>query len=207
LTVENTARVQVALKFIKTVQQAILLHVNLAKRTPAAKVDPSNKHAEERSYTAMIEDFCRNALKSQSVYLLKLMPQLMHAGFISPKTKDQMVQSLENLLVVKDEEHNLGQQLPDGSPSKKRALSDADATFVRKECIEAIKQKWLNKAQIKGENVGAPQFEAVKEESEEIIIDTARKDDDEHVDEMIGQKRRMPVNEASKPVKKQRKQN
>lgn len=72
LTTEQHARVTMCMRFIKTVQQAILLQVNLAKRTPGPKTDL--KTQEERAYTSLIEEVCKHALKTKSLYLLKLLP-------------------------------------------------------------------------------------------------------------------------------------
>ena len=78
----------------------------------------------------------------------------MHAGFISLKTKDAMVRSLENLLGpgVKSEDVN-------ESPKKTNELSDADVAFIRTHCIEAVKAKWTDKAQIRSENIAVPVFD------------------------------------------------
>ncbi len=65
----------------------------------------------------------------------------MHAGFISPKTKDAMVRSLENLLApsIKSEGE------ANGSPIKANELSEVDKTFIRTHCIDAVKAKWTDK--------------------------------------------------------------
>jgi hypothetical protein len=55
-------------------------------------VNTANKHEgtfskalEEQIYVKMVEDFVRIAFK-EKIYLLKLMPTLMHSGFLSAKT-------------------------------------------------------------------------------------------------------------------------
>ena len=50
----------------------------------------------------MIEDFCKFALRKKQVYLLKLVPNLMHAGFISFKTFEGMCKTFTNLLENKE---------------------------------------------------------------------------------------------------------
>lgn len=188
-------------------QQSILLHVNQVKRTPAPKAD--SRHFEERFYTTLIEGVCKYALKSQSVYLFNLMPQLLHAGFVTPKTKDAISKSLEALTVPK-EEPNLGSPIKHDASPKKATLS-AKEIFLIRQCIEAVKTKWQDKSQIKSENVAAPQFivkdeeaiEKVEEhamepaEEQEIIIDTSSRRQPQgepqgDVAAQIGQKRQKP---------------
>ena len=72
-----------------------------------------------------------------------------------------MVRSLENLLGpgVKSEDVN-------ESPKKANELSDADVAFIRTHCIEAVKAKWTDKAQIKSENIAKPVFDEKFDEVE-----------------------------------------
>jgi hypothetical protein len=204
LPAEQLARLQICLKFLKTVQQAILLHVNQVKRTPGAKTE-SRHFEEERFYTSLIESVCKYSLKSSSVYLFKLMPQLLHAGFISPKTKDAILQSLESLLVPKPSvEPNLGSPIK-ASPSK-QVLTDSEISFIRMHCIDAIKAKWLDKQHITNENVAAQQFVVKAEEEEPVVemIDTTSRNPGAVADQ-IGKKRPKPVNEANTASRKERK--
>ena len=62
-------------------QTAILLHVNTANKQEGT----FPKSLEEQIYVKMVEDFVRIAFK-EKIFLLKLMPTLMHSGFLSQKT-------------------------------------------------------------------------------------------------------------------------
>ena len=66
-------------KIIKLVHTAILLIVNIPQ---ASRHGGISKNQEEQAYSLMVEDFCRFSLRRKQVYLLKLMPSLLHAGFI-----------------------------------------------------------------------------------------------------------------------------
>ena len=47
----------------------------------------------------MIEDLTKEVLRSrETVYLMRLVPQLIHTGFVSQKTKEAMLASFERLL-------------------------------------------------------------------------------------------------------------
>ena len=47
----------------------------------------------------MIEDFTKQALRSrETVYQMRLVPQLIHSGFISQKTKEAVLASFERML-------------------------------------------------------------------------------------------------------------
>ena len=76
----------------------------------------------------MIEDYCKFALRKKSVYLMKLIPTLMHAGFISYKTFEGICKSFEALGENKDQK-----------------LTDEDCTVIKVCCLDAVKQKWADK--------------------------------------------------------------
>ena len=47
----------------------------------------------------MIEDLTKEVLRSrETIYLMRLIPQLIHTGFVSQKTKEAMLASFERLL-------------------------------------------------------------------------------------------------------------
>lgn len=109
----------------------------------------------------MIEDFCKFAMRKKSVYLMKLVPQLMHAGFISQKTFDAICRSFTSLVENRDQK-----------------LSDAEVGIVKVSCLEAAKAKWADKTKLKKEQ---PQIEAFKEVKNEKI-------DINHEDELVASK-------------------
>ena len=122
------------------------------------------KMQDERAYSLMIEDFCRQVLRRKNFWMMALVPTMMHAGFISPKTFEAMCKSLERLAA--DEK-----------------ISEGDREFISKHCIETVKAKWADRNRIKKEvPVIFEEPQVVKEEilppsepSEEVfIIDTTK---------------------------------
>ena len=80
----DLARLILATRYIKMFQSSILLHVNNAK---AQNVNGITKAIDECAYTKTIEDFAKEALKApETVYLMRLMQVLVHAGFVSLRT-------------------------------------------------------------------------------------------------------------------------
>ena len=58
----------------------------------------------------MIEDFTKQVLRSKdTVHLMRLVPQLVHSGFISQKTKEAVLASFEKML----NEHALRERAAD----------------------------------------------------------------------------------------------
>lgn len=83
----------------------------------------------------MIEDYCKFALRKKSVYLLKLIPALMHAGFISHKTFEGICRSFLALTENKDQK-----------------LSDGEVSLIKVCCLDAVRAKWADKTKMKKEN-------------------------------------------------------
>jgi len=83
----------------------------------------------------MIEDFCKFALRKKQIHLLKVVPFLMHAGFISLKTFDGICRSFSTLV-----------------ENKEAKFSDDEVELIKVHCLEAVQQKWADKAKIKKEN-------------------------------------------------------
>lgn len=102
----DLARLTLATRFIKLNQASIILHVNNANRLAANAI---SKPIDECAYTKTIEDFTKHVLRAhETVYLMRLMPVLAHAGFISQKTKEAMLAGFERLLnehAVRERDH------------------------------------------------------------------------------------------------------
>lgn len=129
VSTEELARVIMLQKIIKLVHTAIMLIVNIPSRQGGF-----SRSQEEQAYSLMVEDFCRFALRRKQVYLLKLMPSLLHAGFIQQKTFDQICKSLTALC--------------DSENSK---LDEKDKELIRVNCLDSAKAKWSDKTKLKKE--------------------------------------------------------
>ena len=86
-------------RYIKLVQSAILLHVNIASNT---NKDKMSKAQDQKAYALLVEDLTRFALKKkvdndsrQNLLVLKLMPVLFNTGLITEPTQEKIVQGLE----------------------------------------------------------------------------------------------------------------
>lgn len=130
------ARVVLLSKIIKLVQSSIMLLVNMPGQRQGF-----TKMQDEQAYSMMIEDFCKFALRKKSVYLMKLVPSLMHAGFLSPKTFEGICRSFASLLENKDDK-----------------LTEDEVSMIRVCCLDAVKAKWADKTKLKKENP-QPQME------------------------------------------------
>jgi hypothetical protein len=102
----------------------------------------------------------------------------MHAGFVSAKTMEAMMKSFSrlteehqelNLVKAEPEEVQIRsdkeaiQQMkedksasPPAKPSHTKQLSPNQIKFIRVQCIDAIKTKWQDRAQIKKELIAGP---------------------------------------------------
>jgi len=89
------AQLQLCQRFIKNIHNAILLHVNTSGKKELSK------NQEECAYARMVEDFCGRVLKDH-VYLMRLLPSLLHAGFVSYRTYTGVKTSLQNLVQSPD---------------------------------------------------------------------------------------------------------
>ena len=78
---------------------------------------------------------------------MKLVPSLMHAGFISQKTFDGICKSFTNLV---------------GNADQK--LTEDECILIKTCCLEAVKAKWADKAKIKKENAQPHLENAFKQE-------------------------------------------
>lgn len=79
----------------------------------------------------------RYSFRSKSLGMLKLMPQLFHAGFISPKTKEEMLKRLESF--ISDRAPKLEDPEGPESPAKaQQSLSQTEIAFIKQHCIDAI---------------------------------------------------------------------
>jgi len=77
-------------------QTAILLHVSSKKATQTYSI---SRQQEECAYGRMIEDLTKAVLRSrQTVYFMRLVPALMHAGFVSQRTKEAVLASFDKML-------------------------------------------------------------------------------------------------------------
>ena len=91
----NLARLVLITRFIKIFQQATILFVN----HPNKSKDSISKSVDESAYSKMIEDFTKNVLKSrETVFLMRMVPHLIHSGFITQKTKEAVIASFERLV-------------------------------------------------------------------------------------------------------------
>ena len=65
----------------------------------AQNVNGITKAIDECAYTKTIEDFAKEALKApETVYLMRLMQVLVHAGFVSLRTQKAMISNFDKLL-------------------------------------------------------------------------------------------------------------
>ena len=91
----NLARLVLITRFIKVFQQATNLYVSRQNRSK----DSITKSVDESAYSKMIEDFTKNVLRSrETVFLMRMVPHLIHSGFISQKTKEAMIASFDRLV-------------------------------------------------------------------------------------------------------------
>ena len=91
----NLARMVLITRFIKVFQQATILFVNNHNKSK----DSITKSVDESAYSQMIEDFTKNVLRSrETVFLMRMVPHLIHSGFISQKTKEAVIASFERLV-------------------------------------------------------------------------------------------------------------
>ena len=111
----------------------------------AANPNAITKQVDETAYAKMIEDFTRFVLRTRhTVHLMRLMPQLAHAGFISQKTKEAILASFDKLLnehavreraaIVKDGDGTVmidtGLQMQDDANATKQFLCSEDRDFI-----------------------------------------------------------------------------
>lgn len=89
-TPEVCCRILLIQKIVKVFQSALMLIVNLPQSARQATL---SKVQDEQAYSLMIEDFCKFAMKKKQIYLMKVVPNLMHGGFISFKTYEAMSKS------------------------------------------------------------------------------------------------------------------
>ena len=91
----NLARLVLITRFIKVFQQATNFYVSRQNRSK----DSITKSVDESAYSKMIEDFTKNVLRSrETVFLMRIVPHLIHSGFISQKTKEAMIASFDRLV-------------------------------------------------------------------------------------------------------------
>lgn len=92
----NLARIVLTTRFIKAFHSATLLFVSSLVKKQSITF---SKAQDECAYAKMIEDLTRQVLRSQkTVYLMRLIPSLIHAGFVSQKTKEAILASFERML-------------------------------------------------------------------------------------------------------------
>lgn len=121
----------------------------------------------------MIEDFSKHVLSQpNSIYLMRLLPQLIHTGFISQKTKEKMLEGFDNLLnehalrerqqlnePIEEQQDtvliNTGKNPIDANEmiADKKFIASSDRDFIQTFCIDAIRlkkqDKGVSKAAIK----------------------------------------------------------
>lgn len=149
------AHLVLATRFIKVFQSSILLHVNLAKPTGLL-----TKQVDEAAYAKMIEDFTKNVLRSkETIHLMRLMPQLVHSGFVTQKTKEAVLASFEKMLNEHAVRERTAMKPDDGATttamidttgvaaaaqlddSFKQFLGSSDRDFIQTFCVDAIRLK------------------------------------------------------------------
>ena len=144
---ENLARLVLAQRFIKLFQSAILLNVNQPKKIKEAQREKGpvmTKSVEECAYAKMIEDFImKYAFHDKSnLYLMKLVPSLLHTGFVSAKTQAAITKSLEDFITNSAEEKKeLDGNANDHLMQQPKMFTDVEMTFLRDHCIKSIKAK------------------------------------------------------------------
>lgn len=116
-------------KIIKIFHASTMLAVNSVNK--GTKI---TKMQDEQAYSKMIEDFCKLILKKKVIVLMRLIPYLMHAGFISFKTFEAICKSFEQF---EDDQH----------------LSESEKEFIKKFCLDIVKSKWADKNKLKREVV------------------------------------------------------
>jgi hypothetical protein len=142
---ENKARIILATRFVKLVQSAIQLNVNQPRKMKEAQHDKTSfkdgpiltKSVEECAYAKMIEDFIMKYAfhDTANIYLMKIVPTLLHSGFISPKIQQAITKSLEDFI------SNSAEESKDGSDEKRNVFTDEQIAFLRDHCMSAIKAK------------------------------------------------------------------
>jgi hypothetical protein len=67
--------------------------VNTNIRSPQA----FTKIQDEQAYTMMVEDFAKFIMRTKTISLIKVVPQMMHGGFISAKVCEAVTNKFQGL--------------------------------------------------------------------------------------------------------------
>jgi len=83
----------------------------------------------------MIEDFARFTMRQKQICWIKVLPQMMHGGFVSAKTCEAITKRFESL--AENPEHK---------------FTEEECSIIKDNCVKAIRTKWADKANIIKEN-------------------------------------------------------
>ena len=94
-----------------------------------------SKLQDEQAYTMMIEDFSKFTMRLKSISWVKVLPQMLHGGFVSAKTCDAVTKKFESL-----------------AENPENKFTEEECTIIRVNCVQAIKTKWADRSKLEKEN-------------------------------------------------------
>lgn len=151
----------------------------------------------------LVEDFSKFIMRVKSISWVRVLPQMMHGGFISTKTCDAITKKFETLAENADAK-----------------FTEEECAIIKVNCVEAIKTKWADRQKLEKENpslqnqfkqlpqqMKADEVEQAEDEPKEAAesepsqIEASKPLDQKPVVQKIGQKRSNPrqASSVSKP--------
>jgi hypothetical protein len=83
----------------------------------------------------LIEDFSKFIMRLKTISWIKVLPQMMHGGFITVKTCDAITKKFELL-----------------AENAENKFTDEECSIIRVHCVQAIKSKWADRGKLEKEN-------------------------------------------------------
>jgi hypothetical protein len=83
----------------------------------------------------LVEDFSKFIMRVKTIAWIRVLPQMMHGGFVSAKTCDAITKKFETLAENTDAK-----------------FTDEECTIIKVNCVQAIKAKWADRAKLEKEN-------------------------------------------------------
>ena len=83
----------------------------------------------------LVEDFSKFIMRVKSISWIRVLPQMMHGGFISAKTCDAIIKKFETLAQNVDAK-----------------FSEEECEMIKINCVQVIKTKWADRSKLEKEN-------------------------------------------------------
>ena len=84
----------------------------------------------------MVEDFAKFTMRQKSISWIKVLPQMMHGGFVSSKTCEAVTKKFEAL-----------------AENSENKFTEEECSIIRVNCVQAIREKWADRKKLEKENL------------------------------------------------------